>query len=132
VTGVLAYRLERDTKDPKITNTTKGKLTLSETAKEEGISISFRSDEHVNYFFEKHKKGRIVVMEIKKSAYDAIQEKIENPNKKVGGKSLSKPSPCSDAVMNELSMTSKDVLSFGADWADFLEANISVVSIRED
>lgn len=130
IASVSAYRLERDADNPKVTNT-KGKLKLSDDAKAEGISISFGSDEHVSYFFDKH-EGSVVVMEIKKAAYEAIQEKLDNPKAKVDGKSLTKPSPCSDAVMKKLSIEPNNVLSFSKDWADFLEANVTVISVRTE
>jgi len=128
-TTVSAYRLERSSDAPKITNVGKGKLKLSPEAHEEGLSISFTSDEHANYFFEKH-GGSLITMVISKKAYEEIQNKLTKKNAMVSGKSLSAPSPCSDAVMKKLEISSKDVLSFGSDWADYLEANMTVMSVR--
>ncbi|MDP3278657.1 MAG: hypothetical protein Q8Q09_25935 [Deltaproteobacteria bacterium] len=125
----MAYRLERNPDDRKVLND-KGKLQLSEAVESEGISISFRSDEHAEYFLLKHKTGIMVVMEISERAYGEIQNKLSNGNAKVGGKKLTRPSPCSDSVMSKLSIRSSDVLTFSGDWKDYLESNMQVCSIQ--
>jgi hypothetical protein len=130
VTTVSAYRLERSSDAPKITNVSKGKLNLSAEAHEEGLSISFTSDEHANYFYEKH-GGSLITLAISKKAYEEIQNKLTKKSAKVGGKSLSAPSPCSDAVMKNLEISPKNVLTFGSDWAEYLEEHMTVISVRK-
>lgn len=130
ITSVLAYRLERNTDSRKVVND-KGSLELSDDVENEGISISFGSEEHVDYYLNKHKEGIVVVMEISAKAYAEIQQKLIKGSAKVGGKSLSRPSPCSDSVMKQLSIAPSDVLTFSGDWKEYLEANMSVRSVTK-
>lgn len=126
---VNAYRAEGSLENPKIQTNRSGAYTgLSADAKQEGISMSFKSDDHFNYFSAGSKL--LITMDFNDTVYENIEQimankkgSLENPYKK-----LSDPSPCSDPVMKKQlkgKISNKQVLTFSKDWADTLETAIS-------
>jgi hypothetical protein len=122
---MAAFRIEGSSDHRKIQNNS-GKMSLNTAeVQQSGISISFKSDEHAEYYKgqKSRKPGALYIsMEAKDEFYGYLHEKftsnanIEKDDNYKWMANLPRPSDCSDPVMRSLGMDSKDVLSFQAGW----------------